>query len=161
MSYDLEGAVTVARVIADFDWSWKSPDLTRLAAVLRWHTMEKRRATVTFDTRFDIPNPRAIASMGSMPFSSADVLQLDITIGTYDATNNVNLVRKRVDLFVACSEQLVVEIGTPTYRVAGRFPTLGWKFPKVEMYLHANENSLCLTASNPRYQEFLSLEEGE
>ncbi|MFE3795328.1 DUF6301 family protein [Nocardia tengchongensis] len=158
MQADIEGAVSLARLAADFDWRWTFQNAEAFYRLAGWQVVyssdtvailqtvpgrQDRIAKALFDTDF-LTLQRAVGE------DLESVLVPLTDVGNGDASYLVAL----VDLFADLSQRFNAELGKPADLRPGRYATVRWDLPRLVLLLTAFDSGASLQIVNPTYQQW-------
>src|SRR5262245_43174320 len=124
---DIEGATRIARLAAEFDWTWTVDDLEPFCLQAGWELVELRQAGGSIRTNLHVSRREADMyrrnrSMDNMPILVSDLAVL----GTPKAEVRPLLVEGFTNRDVA----LTARLGTATSAEPGPEAALRWDLPK-------------------------------
>ena len=109
MHVDIEGATRIARLAAEFDWTWAVDDLEPFCAQAGWELVELRHAGGSIRTNFHVSRPTANMFGRQHRMDSISILVTDVA----DDATPMTLVRPLlVEGFTNLDVALTALLGT-------------------------------------------------
>ncbi|AGT95606.1 hypothetical protein O5Y_28945 [Rhodococcus erythropolis CCM2595] len=133
MHVDIEGATRIARLAAEFDWTWAVDDLEPFCAQAGWELVELRQGGASIRTNLHVCRPKAMT-----------------------------VVRPLLDEgFANLTAALTSVLPIPTYSEPGPEATIRWDLPKVVVELSMRPRAIHLQLTSPKYQAWVDEPEPE
>ncbi len=160
MSADLHGAVRIARIAAEFDWTWTRRDVRRLCEVTGWREVSRSDLLVSLETDLDVPEPVSYVFTGLHRVPALRKAGQDIEfISAYVATSPVGA-QPPADAEVAehysrVRDSLAAGLGSPTWHTSGLEIETAWELPQVVISLTPLTGAVNLVFNGPLYQRWL------
>ncbi|MFI6866581.1 DUF6301 family protein [Nocardia sp. NPDC050406] len=161
MHADIDEAVRIARLAADFDWTWAAEDVQRFSAAAGWTVVGQRPRERGTDLRtgLDIPDPvgRAIYNRrffereGSPEQLISEIL-VTVTSQVKDATPQRH--RWLTNTFADLFDRLVAELGQPSKPSPGDPSHVRWTLSTTVLIVRMDKDSVGLRIVNPIYQQW-------
>ncbi|MGW0247611.1 DUF6301 family protein [Nocardia goodfellowii] len=148
MRVDIEGAVQIARLAKDFDWTGYVDDLPRFSQLAGWEPSWSSGSGVTYRTGMELLRPEALAFKRKRIFADISVYVTDIIDDSVPWEESRKLV---IDAFADLGNALTEEMGIPVRTVPGLHPQLGWDYPNISINLRGSSGAISLELANPRY----------
>ncbi|MGY0502157.1 DUF6301 family protein [Nocardia sp. FBN12] len=147
MQVDAEGAVRVARLAKEFEWTGDIDDLRRFGEVAGWEVTWSGDNGITFLTNLDVMRPEARTFMRKRTFSDISLYVTDIVDRSVPWVQCRQLV---VDSFVDLGGALEAVLGVPTRKDPGVQAAIGWDYLGVSINLRSSTRSIALELANPK-----------
>ncbi|MEV0462963.1 DUF6301 family protein [Nocardia tengchongensis] len=143
MQVDLHGAVRIACLAAEFDWTWTIDDIARFCATANWTEESRDEHGVNALTGLNIEDPGALfvydlASLSRYGKPGQQVSELTLPVSdqcvthgescyapTLDPTLRQNH-RSLTDTFAALTNRITAELGEPAHSGPGPEPSIRW-----------------------------------
>ncbi|MFI9504634.1 DUF6301 family protein [Nocardia sp. NPDC052566] len=149
MHADIDGAVRIARLAAEFDWTGKVNDLEPFCAAAGWELVQGEDISPWIRTDFAVNSPVAPVHLMKRQIDLVSIYATDLA----DPEAPYTLVEREVnDCFVELGQALTDTLGTPTRREAGDDAMLGWDLPKIVIRLTASDAIVVLELVSRQYQ---------
>ncbi|BCN65235.1 DUF6301 family protein [Prescottella equi] len=149
MHVDIEGATRIARLAAEFDWTWAVDDLEPFCAQAGWELVELREGGGSIRTNLHVSRP------GAHMFGRQhrmDWISIYVTDLADDATP-MTVVRPLLDEgFTNLDVALTALLGTATSAEPGPEAVLRWDLPKAVITLNLGVSAIDLRLKSPGYQ---------
>ncbi|MGW5920151.1 DUF6301 family protein [Nocardia fluminea] len=160
MQADIEGAASIARLAAGFNWQWTTENAAAFYRSAGWRVEYSSDTFALLRVSPGQQSPVAKASYDSeflsLLGSVADDLQEVFVVLTDPASiDSAGHLAELTDLFVDLSNRLTVDLGKPVDFSPGRYATLRWDLPNVVLRLTTTESTLSFDIVNPVYQRWL------
>lgn len=159
---DLDGAARIARIAADFRWTWKLADVPRLCQLAGWRIISQDGKLWVLETdlrvsrkeayvRLDVGDVSAIASKGQ-DIESMFAWVAETMPGNSTAEQDVQYCYSLV------LDKISEDLGRPTPRRNEDDPGALWNFSSVAICLSVIPDTVIIKFMNPDYQEWLDRE---
>ncbi|WP_027500998.1 DUF6301 family protein [Rhodococcus sp. UNC363MFTsu5.1] len=158
MHVDIEGATRIARLAAEFDWTWAVDDLEPFCTQAGWELVELMQGGASIRTNFHVSLPKAnmYRHNRSMHYFSTFVTDLA------DDATPMTVVRPLLDEgFTNLAEALTALLGAATSAEPGPEAALRWDLPKVVVELSMSVSAIFLDLTSPTYQAWMDEPEPE
>eukprot|EP01133_Synstelium_polycarpum_P023764 gene23764-28493_t len=156
MHVDIEGATRIARLAAEFDWTWAVDDLEPFCAQAGWELVELRHAGGSIRTNFHVSRPTANMFGRQHRMDSISILVTDVA----DDATPLTVVRPLlVEGFTNLDVALTALLGTATS--AEPEATIRWDLPKAVITLNLGVSAIHLHLKSPGYQAWADEPEPE
>ncbi|WP_158171165.1 DUF6301 family protein [Rhodococcus sp. JT-3] len=158
MHVDIEGATRIARLTAEFDWTWAVDDLEPFCAQAGWELVELRHAGASMRTNFHVSRPTA-NMFGRQ--HRMDWISIFVTDLADDATPMTEVRPLLDEGFTNLDVALTALLGTATSAEPGPEATIRWDLPKTVITLHRGVSATHLRLTSPGYQSWVDEPEPE
>ncbi|TCK00559.1 DUF6301 family protein [Nocardia alba] len=164
MHADIETAVSIAQLAADFDWQWTTENAEEFYRLAGW---QSNYSAESFAVLYAVPGQAfPLALVDWLPLASpddADTSQDLAQISTvlvdpklYESGNNS---AELTDLFAEISYRLRLEFGSPDDFRPGQFASLRWDrpsfvSPSLVICLAMSDSGVSVDLVNPAYQRW-------
>ncbi|WP_027503352.1 DUF6301 family protein [Rhodococcus sp. UNC363MFTsu5.1] len=158
MHVDIEGATRIARLAAEFDWTWAVDDLEPFCAQAGWELVELRQGGASIRTTINVSRPESVMYRRnrSMRYFSAYVSDVA------DNATPMTVVRPLLDEgFTNLAVAFTALLGAATSAEPGPEAVLRWDLPKAVISLHLGFRAIHLDLTSPGYQAWLDEPEPE
>ncbi|MBT2263679.1 DUF6301 family protein [Rhodococcus erythropolis] len=156
MHVDIEGATRIARLAAEFDWTWAVDDLEPFCTQAGWDLVELRHAGGSIRTNFHVSQPTANMFGRQHRMDSISILVTDVA----DDATPMTVVRPLLDEgFTNLDVALTALLGTATS--AEPEATIRWDLPKAVITLNRGVSAIHLHLKSPGYQAWADEPEPE
>jgi hypothetical protein len=146
---DLDGAVRVAQLAAEFDWSWKPDDVQRFCQAAGWTVTDIFEGGATLTTDLDLARPAAYPRFRD-DLKSILVFVAAVPDGEYDGTT-----RPASELDTDLVKRLTGLFGKPTRRRrTKRGVESDWELPTLAITITPGDTSIGLHLNSPAYQRW-------
>ncbi|WP_433604866.1 DUF6301 family protein [Prescottella agglutinans] len=158
MHVDIEGATRIARLAAEFDWTWAVDDLKLFCSQAGWEVVELDQAGASIRTDLRVARPESIMFGRQHRMDWISIYVTDVAVlGTPKAEVRPLLVEGFTNLDVA----LTALLGTATSAKPGPTAALRWDLPKVVVGLSMSPSAIHLRLTSPKYQAWVDEPEPE
>ncbi|QBJ97443.1 hypothetical protein ERC79_16985 [Rhodococcus sp. ABRD24] len=158
MHVDIEGATRIARLAADFDWTWTVDDLDPFCSQAGWELVELRQGGGSIRTNFNVSRPKANVYRENRSMEYISILVTDLA----DDATPMTVVRPLlVEGFTNLDVALTALLGTATSAEPGPTAALRWDLPKAVITLNLSVSAIFLDLTSPGYQAWLDEPEPE
>ncbi|MFF0634599.1 DUF6301 family protein [Nocardia sp. NPDC004151] len=161
MHTDLDGAVHIACLVADFDWTWAMEDVQRFSDAAGWTVVGQlpREHGADLRTGLDLQDTYARAIYGRAFLEREgfpDQLVTEILVPVTDWMKDTTPERHRslTNAFAELSDRLVAALGRPTKPRPGVLPEVRWTLSTAVLTLRMNDQSVELRIVNPVHQQW-------
>ncbi|EQM33689.1 MULTISPECIES: DUF6301 family protein [Rhodococcus] len=158
MHVDIEGATRIARLAAEFDWTWAVDDLEPFCAQAGWELVELRQGGGSIRTNLHVCRPKA-NMFGRQ--HRMDWISIFVTDVADDATPMTVVRPLRNAGFANLTAALTSVLPIPTYSEPGPEATIRWDLPKVVVILSMSPSAIHLRLTSPGYQAWVDEPEPE
>ncbi|WP_405164775.1 DUF6301 family protein [Nocardia sp. NBC_01499] len=149
MHADIDGAIRIARLAAEFDWTGKIDDLEPFCAAAGWELVQAEGMDPWIRTDFAVNSPVATVDLMKRQIDLLSIYATDLG----DSETPHALVEREVnDCFAELGQALTDTLGTPTRRETGEDAMLGWDLPKVVIRLTTSLATVLLKLVSLQYQ---------
>ncbi|MFE3058676.1 DUF6301 family protein [Nocardia sp. NPDC059239] len=162
MQVDIAGAVRIARLAADFEWTWTVENLKRFYREAGWQSESDQDLGGKLRTGLMVSVPCGYAEYAPDFFrdyvideGEVEYLLALVTDMVEDTSRDGHI--WLVDAFVELADQLALELGTPLGRVTASNPRIAWILPRAVLFLSVDTEgaSIRLKIVNLAYQDWL------
>ncbi|MFC8930489.1 DUF6301 family protein [Rhodococcus sp. NPDC057135] len=158
MHVDIEGATRIARLAAEFDWTWAVDDLEPFCAQAGWELVELRQGGGSIRTNLHVSRPKASMFRRNRSMHYISIFVSDLAdLGVPKAEVRPLLVEGFTNLDVAFTALL----GTATSAEPGSEATIRWDLPKAVITLHRGFSAIHVALKSPKYQAWMDEPEPE
>ena len=158
MYVDITGAARVARLSAEFDWTWYIEDFPRFCLAAGWELIVSGELGAEVLTDLQVERPECIAFYRKRILKYFSCFVTDVSAAGLSRAGS----RKRaVDGFVDLGQVLGGYLGEPNRYGPGSDFSVGWDRPNVAIAIQATSDSIFLSVASPEYQAFLDEPEPE
>ncbi|MER2081815.1 DUF6301 family protein [Rhodococcus sp. (in: high G+C Gram-positive bacteria)] len=158
MHVDIEGATRIARLAAEFDWTWAVDDLKPFCAQAGWELVELRQGGGSIRTNLHVSRPKANMFRRNRSMHYISIFVSDLAdLGIPKAKVRPLLVEGFTNLDVAFTALL----GTATSAEPGPEATIRWDLPKAVITLNLGFSASHLALKSPKYQAWMDEPEPE
>lgn len=156
MNADLDGALRIANLAADYDWLWTAENAESFCRLAQFQIDQRHPELAALQTSlcvnphtgFMMSSRKLLASAGR---PSQSVVQLSVQITDSGDESSPSLHKSLVDLFADLSGSFIAEFGSPTRWSPGEYAEIGWDFDEFTMLLTTSDSSIGLGLVNPAY----------
>ncbi|MGY4103612.1 DUF6301 family protein [Nocardia sp. R16R-3T] len=152
MNVDIEGAIRIARLAAEFDWTWRIDDIPRFCESVGWQIVESWDNGAELRTDLQLQRPVAYVHPQKRIIDDISCLVTDIAD---DELPWVEIRRLVVNAFADLAEGITENLGIPTYGLPGSHATMAWNRENVILKLSASPQVVNLNFVGPEHQKFL------
>ncbi|KAB2584834.1 hypothetical protein BS297_13510 [Rhodococcus erythropolis] len=158
MHVDIEGATRIARLAAEFDWTWAVDDLEPFCAQAGWGLVESDQTGASMRTNLHVSRPTANMFGRQHRMDSISIFVTDLA----DDATPMTVVRPLlVEGFTNLDVALTALLGTVTSAEPGPTAALRWDLPKAVISLHLSVSAIYLDLKSPGYQAWMDEPEPE
>ncbi|AZI64948.1 DUF6301 family protein [Rhodococcus qingshengii] len=158
MHVDIEGATRIARLAAEFDWTWAVDDLEPFCAQAGWELVELRQGGGSIRTNLHVCRPKA-NMFGRQ--HRMDWISIFVSDVADDATPMTVVRPLLVEGFTNLDVAFTALLGTATSAEPGPEATIRWDLPKAVITLHRGVSAIHLRLTSPGYQAWVDEPEPE
>ncbi|WP_405164773.1 DUF6301 family protein [Nocardia sp. NBC_01499] len=149
MHADIEGAIRIARLAAEFDWTGKVDDVEPFCAAAGWELVQGEGISPWIRTDFAVNRPIAAVDLMKRRIDLLSIYATDVA----DVEAPYARVKGEVyDCFVELGQALTETLGPPTRREAGEDAMLGWDLPKIVVELTTSIGAVYLDLVSCEYR---------
>lgn len=166
MQADVDGALHIANLAADYDWQWTAEDAERFCQLAQFQIDQRHPEVAALRTTLSVDSPvgtlmssRALLASAGRP--SQSVTKISIRVTDTGDESSPSLSKLLVDLFADLSTALTTKFGSPTRSEPGEYPEVGWDFDKVTILLATMNDSIALGFTNPTYLYWWERDQGD
>lgn len=153
---DIDGVVEIARLAAEFDWTWADSDAERFAAAAGWASGLRRSNYIYFTATL---NGESSSAMARVDYLEETLRARFGRGGTYRENPPLKYLSlgfgprgtRSANAIVAATQRLTAEFGPAALREPG-YQSIRWELPNLIVELSGYENA-CLQFTNPAHQE--------
>ncbi|WP_405166732.1 DUF6301 family protein [Nocardia sp. NBC_01499] len=149
MQVDIEGAVRIAALAKEFDWTGYVDDLPQFCDLAGWEIARSGENGATLRTDMDVRRPEARVFKQKRIFEYISPYVTDIVDRSVQWGEARKLV---VDAFADLGNALISTIGIPDRTIPGIHPAMGWDNLNISIDLRGSLRSVSLELSNPKYR---------
>ena len=161
MHVDIEGATRIARLAAEFDWTWAVDDLEPFCAQAGWELVELRQGGASIRTNLHVSRPKAHMFGRQHRMNWISIYVTDLADAATAATP-MTVVRPLLDEgFANLTAALTSVLPIPTNSEPGPEATIRWDLPKVVVELGMSPRAIHLQLTSPKYQAWVDEPEPE
>ncbi|NKS83195.1 hypothetical protein A6411_04130 [Prescottella equi] len=158
MHVDIEGSTRIARLAAEFDWTWAVDDLEPFCAQAGWELVELREGGGSIRTDLHVSRPKANMYRHNRSMEYISILVTDLA----DDATPMTVVRPLLDEgFTNLDVALTALLGTATSAEPGPTAVLRWDLPKAVITLDLSVSAIFLDLTSPEYQAWMDEPEPE
>ncbi len=158
MHVDIGGATRVARLAAEFDWTWSVDDIPRFCKSTGWEILQSGEYGAELRTDLQVQHPTASAFWQKRTIS---YITIDITDSAENDFSERVSGEHAVEGFTDLSAALTAVLGAPSRHAPGADATVGWNAPDAVINLSSIPDAINLHIVNPEYQAWLDEPEDE
>jgi hypothetical protein len=162
MQADIEGAIRVARLAANFDWTWTVENVQRFYREAGWQSDSDPKSGAELRTGLMVSEPWGSAEYAAEFFRDYGIDGGEVKhflVLVTDVVDDASLAGHRwlVDAFSELADRIEHEVGPSLGRVKVADPTMVWKLPKAVLFLSTDTDDAAIQMKivNPAYQEWL------
>ena len=158
MHVDIEGATRIARLAAEFDWTWAVDDLEPFCARAGWEVVELDQTGASIRTGLRVGRPESIMFGRQHRMNWISIFVTDVA----DDATPMTVVRPLLDEgFTNLDVAFTALLGTATSAELEPKAALRWDLPKAVISLHLGVNAIDLRLTSPGYQAWVDEPEPE
>ena len=158
MHVDIEGATRIARLAAEFDWTWTIDDLEPFCTQAGWELVELMQGGASIRTNFHVSLPKANMYRFNRSMQYISILVTDVA----DDATPMTVVRPLLDEgFTNLDVALTALLGTAPIAEPGPEAFIRWDLPKVVVELSMSFSAIHLDLTSPGYQAWMDEPEPE
>ena len=158
MHVDIEGATRIARLAAEFDWTWAVDDLEPFCTQAGWELVELRQYGASIRTNFHVSRPEAHLYRRNRSMRYFSTYVSDVA----DDATPMAVVRPLLDEgFTNLVVAFTALLGTATSAEPEPKAALRWDLPKAVISLHLSVSAIDLRLTSPGYQAWVDEPEPE
>ncbi|MDN5547688.1 MAG: DUF6301 family protein [Rhodococcus sp. (in: high G+C Gram-positive bacteria)] len=158
MHVDVEGAARIARLAAEFDWTWAVDDLEPFCAQAGWEVVESDQTGASIRTGLRVGRPESIMFGRQHRMNWISIFVTDVA----DDATPMTVVRPLLDEgFTNLDVAFTALLGTATSAEPGPEATIRWDLPKAVITLHRGFSAIHLALKSPKYQAWMDEPEPE
>lgn len=159
MSADPDGAVRIARIAAEFDWTWTRRDVRRLCEITGWREAGRSDLLVWLETDLAVLEKVSYVFTGRRSASVLDKARQDIEfISAYVATGPMEpqppANAEVAECYSIIRTSLTGALGSPTWSTTGPEIETAWELPQVVISLSPLTGAVDLVFMNPLYKRW-------
>ncbi|MFF0614127.1 DUF6301 family protein [Nocardia tengchongensis] len=159
MRVDIDGAIHVARLAADFDWQWTKEGVESFCQVAQLQIDHRQPELALLHTQLRVDRPigflMASEGIGSRyDRSPQSVMQLMVMVTDTGDEIDPGLYSSLVDRFGELANSFITEFGEPTRTTPGEDAEVGWDLGSMTMLLAQGDTNIHLDLTNPTYLEW-------
>ncbi|MFF2085471.1 DUF6301 family protein [Nocardia sp. NPDC058176] len=148
MQVDVDGAVRIARLAKQFEWTGYVDDVTRFTEVAGWVSEWSGENGMTFQTNLEVVRPEARVFMRKRVFSDITMYVteiLDQSVPWVDSRESI------VDSYAELVFALEPVLGAPTRTEPGVDAVMAWDASGISICLRSLSRSIVLELANPKF----------
>ena len=158
MHVDIEGATRIARLAAEFDWTWTVDDLEPFCTQAGWEVVELDQNGASIRTNLHVSRPKANMYRFNRSMQYISILVTDLA----DDATPMPVVRPLLDEgFTNLDVALTALLGAATSAEPGPEAVLRWDLPKAVITLNLSVSAIFLDLKSPEYQAWMDEPEPE
>ncbi|MGR6584737.1 DUF6301 family protein [Rhodococcus qingshengii] len=158
MHVDIEGATRIARLAAEFDWTWSVDDLEPFCAQAGWEVVELDQTGASIRTGLRVGRPESIMFGRQHRMDWISIFVSDVA----DDATPMTVVRPLlVEGFTNLDVVFTALLGTATSAEPGPEATIRWDLPKAVITLNLGFSAIHLHLTSPGYQAWVDEPEPE
>ena len=157
MHVDIEGATRIARLAAEFDWTWTIGDLDPFCTQAGWELVELRQYGASILTNFHVSRPEAHLYRRNRSMRYFSTYVSDVADDATPMTVVLPLLDDGLTNLVVAFTAL---LGTAT-SAEPEEAALRWDLPKVVVELSMSFRAIHLRLKSPTYQAWMDEPEPE
>jgi hypothetical protein len=158
MHVDIEGATRIARLAAEFDWTWSVDDLEPFCAQAGWEVVELDQTGASIRTGLRVGQSESIMFGRQHRMDWISIFVSDVA----DDATPMTVVRPLlVEGFTNLDVAFTALLGTATSAEPGPEATIRWDLPKVVVELGMSPRAIHLQLTSPKYQAWVDEPEPE
>lgn len=159
MRVDIDGAIHIARLAADFDWQWTKEGAESFCRVAQLQIDQQQPEVALLHTRLRVDRPIGflMASEGiSSRYDSSPQSVMQLMVIVTDTGNEIDpgLHSSLVDRFGELANSFVAEFGEPTRATPGEDAEVGWDLGSMTLLVAQGDTNIHLDLTNPTYLEW-------
>ena len=158
MHVDIEGATRIARLAAEFDWTWSVDDLEPFCARAGWEVVELDQTGASIRTGLRVGRPESIMFGRQHRMDWISIFVSDVAD---DATPMTVVSPLLVEGFTNLDVAFTALLGTATSAEPGPEATIRWDLPKAVITLNLGFSAIHLHLTSPGYQAWVDEPEPE
>ncbi|QBJ95276.1 hypothetical protein ERC79_04400 [Rhodococcus sp. ABRD24] len=149
MHVDIEVATRIARLAAEFDWTWAVDDLEPFCAQAGWEVVELNQTGAPIRTNLHVSRPEADMYRRNRSMRYISIFVSDVA----DDATPMTVVRPLLDEgFTNLDMAFTALLGTATSAEPGPTAVLRWDLPKAVITLNLSVGAIFLDLKSPGYQ---------
>lgn len=158
MHVDIKGATRIARLAAEFDWTWSVDDLEPFCAQAGWEVVELDQTGASIRTGLRVGRPESIMFGRQHRMDWISIFVSDVA----DDATPMTVVRPLlVEGFTNLDVAFTALLGTATSAEPGPEATIRWDLPKAVITLNLGFSAIHLHLTSPGYQAWVDEPEPE
>ncbi|MGB3362341.1 MAG: DUF6301 family protein [Rhodococcus qingshengii] len=158
MHVDIEGATRIARLAAEFDWTWSVDDLEPFCAQAGWEVVELDQTGASIRTGLRVGRPESIMFGRQHRMDWISIFVSDVA----DDATPMTVVRPLlVERFTNLDVAFTALLGTATSAEPGPEATIRCDLPKAVITLNLGFSAIHLHLTSPGYQAWVDEPEPE
>ena len=158
MHVDIEGATRIARLAAEFDWTWSVDDLEPFCAQAGWEVVELDQTGASIRTGLRVGQSESIMFGRQHRMNWISIFVTDVA----DDATPMTVVRPLLDEgFTNLDVAFTALLGTATSAEPGPEATIRWDLPKAVITLNRGVSAIHLHLKSPGYQAWADEPEPE
>ena len=158
MHVDIEGATRIARLAAEFDWTWAIDDLEPFCAQAGWEVVELDQTGASIRTGLRVGQPESIMFGRNRSMRYISIFVSDVA----DDATPMTVVRPLlVEGFTNLDVAFTALLGTATSAKPEPKAALRWDLPKAVITLNRGVSAIHLRLKSPEYQAWIDEPEPE
>ncbi|MFF0609040.1 DUF6301 family protein [Nocardia tengchongensis] len=154
MHADTDGAVRIARLVDDFDWTWNLGDFARFASSLNWRIESQNDHGAQITTNLQVNRQRCEGYASTHEFPVYIGPTPDITYISVPVTDAAEPDMSEADvegILSRLSAQLTGVLGEPAVHYPDSNMRIGWYMYNAALFLAVSETGIDLEILNPQF----------
>lgn len=153
---DIDGAVTTARIAAQFNWTWKSEDVARFCAAAGWQIEERSRFDIVLRTNLAVSRNQSTVYLAdrrrhhALAAAGHEISAVYAYVADLGASDRPFTEADVADQYLLLRSRFEAEFGIPAR--ATKHDTVMWEHTDVFIGLTQFSNGVDVLFVNPVYQ---------